>query len=345
MKNNGFRSFPRACGRALLSLAAGLMLGALSLTLIVWLKMRGDHPEVNLLWAAEIAAREGLLPLLTGGLREGPLALLGRGAPTALLALGISLAGQAGMLQLGGAGMYALGAAAAMLCASVPRLPWYACLAAAALAGGLWGAVPGVLKARLQLREALGTALSAWLALYALQGLSPLLSWEAQPRQTELYGIAPLIAGGLALLIWMALRLTVAGLETRLLGESAETAVYAGMNTGRTAFLVLCLSGLLCGAAGGMAYVLGDLGQVPDLSLALTGAGLHGLTAAALAGWHPAGAVCMAAAVQYLSSGAEQVNGALFPPESGDLVLSLILYFSAFAVLTCGRRVKGGRKA
>lgn len=333
MKNKGFHLFLRA----VLCLILGLLFGALAMIAVVWL----GHQEDGIVHAAETAVAEGLLPLLTGGGRDGILALLGRAAPTALLALGVSIAWQAGMLQLGGAGQYALGAAAAMLCASLLNLPWYACLAAAGLAGTLWGALPGVLKSKLRLREALGTALTAWLALYALQALSDLFVWEPA-QEADLLLPAVLIAGGLALLIWLGLKCTVPGLDIRLLGASEKTARYAGADAGKTAFLVLCLSGLLGGAAGGSAYLLGGVNQLPDLSLALTGPGLHSLAAAALAGGHPLGAVCAAIMIQYLSLGAETMNSAAFPQEMAEAVLALILFCCACLML---RRGKGERKA
>lgn len=333
MMNKGMRSFLRA----VLCLALGLVLCALGLTGMAWL----EQSEKNIARAAQTSLEEGLLPLLTGGFREGPLGLLGKAAPTVLLALGVSLAWQAGMLQLGGAGQYALGASAAMLCASLAGLPWYFCLAAAALAGALWGAAPGALKSRFRLREELGTALSAWLALYALQALSPLFNWE-QSRQPDL--LVPLLAaaGGMALLLWLGLRFTVPGLEIRLLGVSEKTARYAGAETGKTAFWVLCLSGLLGGLAGGMAYLTGGVNQLPDLTLALTGPGLRAVAAAALANGNPLGTVCAAVIVQSLSLGAETLRGPLFTVEMGETALALILYGCACFAL---RRGKGGWKA
>ena len=329
MKNKGFRSLLRA----LLCLCLGLLLGVAVMIAAAWLTLG----EIRL----ETVWQEGLLPLLTSGWREGPLVLLGRAAPDALLALGISLAWQGGMLQLGGAGLYALGAAAAMLCGSLLGWPWYACLAVSVLIGTLWGAVPGLLKAKLRLREALGTALTAWLAIYILQALSALIAWE-QPAETVLFIPALAIAGALALLFWLGVKFTVPGLDLRLLGESENTARYAGIDAGKTAFWVLCLSGLLGGAAGGLDYLLGAVNQLPDLSLALTGPGLHGLAAAALAGGHPLGAALAAVAVKYLSLGAGTMNGAVFSPEMGEAILALILYCCAAVALGRG---KGGRRA
>ncbi|MBQ6961298.1 MAG: ABC transporter permease [Clostridia bacterium] len=329
MKNKGFRSF----GRSLLCLCLGLLLGAAVMIAAAWLTLGENRWET--VW------REGLLPLFTGGWREGPLALLGRAAPDAVLSLGISLAWQGGIVQVGGAGLHALGAAAAMLCASLAGLPWYACLAVSALAGGLWGSVPGLLKVKLRLREALGTALTAWLAIYVLQAASTMIAWE-QPAETDLFIPALAIAGVLALLIWLGVKFTVPGLDLRVLGVSEKTARYAGVDTGKTAFWALCLSGLLGGAAGGLDYLLGGANQLPDLSLALTGPGLHGLAAAALAGGHPLGAVAAAVAVKYLSLGAGTMNGAVFSPEMGEAILALILYCCAAFALGPG---KGGRKA
>ena len=341
MMNERFLFFLRAVGRALLSLLLGLLLGALAMSFIAWLKLRAEHPEVDFFRAAEIALREGLLPLLTGGGQEGLLPLLGRAAPSALLALGVSLAWQGGMLQLGGAGQYALGAAAAMLCGSLAGLPWYACLIAAALAGALWGALPGLLKARFHLRTALGTALSTWLAQYALQAFSSLILWQRPDAPVSCIP-ALAVSGASALIVWLFLRFTVLGLEIRLLGVSEKTARYAGADIGKTAFLALCLSGLLGGAAGGLDQVLGCVNGLPDLSLALTGPGLYGLAAAALAGGHPIGAVFAAVGIGYLSVGAETMNSALFSKETGEAVLALILYCCACFALRPG---KGGEEA
>ncbi len=337
MRNKGFRSFLRA----LLCLCFGLLFGAVLMIAAAWLDLRREQPAVGFMEAAETALREGLLPLFTGGWQEGLLKLSGRAVPDALLALSVSLAWQGGMLQLGGPGLYAFGAAAAMLCASTAGLPWYACMAVSALAGGLWGALPGALKMKLHLRTAMGTALTAWLAVYALQAFSPLIVWE-QSQTPDLYVPALLIAGALAMFFWLSVKYTVPGLDLQLLGESEQTARYAGVDPGKTAFWALCLSGLLGGAAGGLDCLLGGVNQLPDLSLALTGPGLHGLAAAALAGGHPLGAVFAAVAVKYLSIGAETMNGAVFSPETGEVMLALILYCCAAFAL---HRGKGGRKA
>lgn len=341
MRNKGFGGFLRALGRALLCLLFGLLCGALAMGAAAYVNQQTAFSWPVLLQAAETAWTAGLVPLFTAGLRNGLLTLLVRSAPLALLALGVSLAWQGGLLQLGGAGQYAFGAAAAMGCAALAGLPWYAALAAACLAGALWGALPGALRGFLRMPEAAGTALTAWLALYLLQTFSEALSW-GQPALEDLSLLSLLLAGGLALAVWLTLKFTVPGLELRVLGESEKTARYAGVRTGRAVFLTLCLSGLLGGAAGGLDYLLGGVEQTPELSLALSGAGLYGLAAAALAGGHPMGAVCMAVVMAYLALGAEALDGWTMPPEAGELALAAALYCGGLLALRKGR---GGKSA
>ena len=281
--------------------------------------------------AWDLAFSEGLLPLLTAGSRDGVYLEACRAVPAALLSLAAALAWQAGLYNLGLAGQYALGAAAAILGAAW-GLPWYVCLMLAALAGALGGAVPGLLKARFHAPEALTGLLMNWVCIYGVQallkglnrgvGLLPDLGWMAFP-----------IAAALALFSWGLLRLTVPGFEIRLLGDSDMTARYAGLSMGKIVIRALTVSGLMAGVGGGLAFLTGAMRTVPNLKLTLTGPGLYGLAAAVLAGGHPMGAAAMGLLISHLAQGASAMDASLFPPETGEAILAIILYLASFRML------------
>ena len=65
----------------------------------------------------------------------------------------ILFAYKAGLFNIGASGQFTMGVLASLLCAYVLGLPWYVCILAAILAGGIWGAIAGVLKAYLNVNE------------------------------------------------------------------------------------------------------------------------------------------------------------------------------------------------
>ena len=331
MRNKAVRSFLFACLRAACCLAVGLAIGAVALTAIAFAQLRSAEPAALFSEAVNLAAAEGLLPLLRGGEARDLLTGLSSAVPVLLLAVGAAYAWQAGLYNLGGGGQYALGSAALILCAYL-GLPWYVCLTAAALAGGLGGMVAGLLKARFQVHEGLATALMNWLCIYgaqaALQSVSGGMSvWP------DFRWAAVIVAGALCVLCTVKLYGSASGLEMRLLGGGEAIARYAGAQAGGTAVRTMFVSGLLGGMAGGLAFLLGTLREAPALTLALTGPGLHGIAAATLACGHPLGAALLGVVISHLAQGAQGMNTAVFPPETGEMVLAVILYTAACLAL------------
>ena len=85
MKMNNRRSFPGVIFRGLCCLLMGLAAGFLAFFGLALLR-GGEGAGVG--DALEAAANKGLLPLLTGAVKEGAIGSLGKSAPLALMALG-----------------------------------------------------------------------------------------------------------------------------------------------------------------------------------------------------------------------------------------------------------------
>ncbi len=200
---------------------------------------------------------------------------------TALLfpALGVALAFRAGLFNIGAEGQIILGGLAAGLAGYLipgpPVLAIAATLVAGALAGGVWGGIAGVLKARFGANEVIATLMLNVIAFLfatylvngplhlpgANEGETPLLARGAwlptlvpETRLTFAFVIALLLAWGLRELFAR----TVLGYELRAAGEAPEAARRAGIDLGRIAFLAMALSGAIAGL-GGATIVTGVL--------------------------------------------------------------------------------------
>ena len=51
------------------------------------------------------------------------------------------------------------------------KLPWFVCLLAAAILGGLWGAIPGFFKAYFNINEVITSIMFNWIGLYLVNEL------------------------------------------------------------------------------------------------------------------------------------------------------------------------------
>jgi len=138
------------------------------------------------------------------------------------------------------------------------------CVIGGALAGGLWGGIPGWLKARFGAHEVINTIMMNYIALglvsFLLNGPmkdpSPTNVIARTPQIAETARIGSLFANPalrvhwgtvlafiVAFLVWFLLWKMTAGFEIRTVGTSSGAARYAGINVGRTIILTMFLSG------------------------------------------------------------------------------------------------------
>ena len=264
--------------------------------------------------AAAVALAVALALLALQGL--GPVdavALLARGAfgdlpalcatarklvPLLLCSAGVLLAFQAGLWNIGAEGQLLAGALAAGW-AGVASGSWLAALAAGALGGALWAALPAALALWRRVPEVLSTLMLNGVALELLRWLvtgplqepshqfpqSAQLPAAARLPQAELARSASLHLGlPLALLAtllvgWLLTR-TRFGLALRAGAESPRLVLALGLPLRRWRFLAFALAGALAGLAGAV-EVTGVAGAV-DRSLA-SGVGYAAIATALLA--------------------------------------------------------------
>ena len=103
---------------------------------------------------AQNAWGNGFMRIIKGGFYDFPYGVgktLTQAAPLIMTGLSVAFAFKTGLFNIGAAGQYTLGAFGALYCALILQLPWYICLLVSALFGAVWGAIPGIFKAYLNI--------------------------------------------------------------------------------------------------------------------------------------------------------------------------------------------------
>jgi general nucleoside transport system permease protein len=241
--------------------------------------------------------------------------------PLILVGLAVAFAFRAGMFNIGGQGQYTVGGIVAVWVGSSfagmpPVLHIVFAIVAAALAGGAWAGIAGVLKATTGANEVISTIMlnwiGIWLGVYCFQLGGPLhnphmpstpvssnvvagaklpVFWGSASLQGLDIGI--FIAVALAIVFGLLINRTRLGYEARTVGFNPDAARYAGVNVGRTWVRVM----LICGAFAGVAASLDILGWEFNLftnNIQVSQIGFYGI-AVALLGRNTAGGTVAAA--------------------------------------------------
>ncbi len=262
---------------------------------------------------------EAYAELLKGmfGSKDRIAASLGRSTPYIGAALSVAFAFRAGLFNIGVEGQLLIGATVAAWVGTWSMLSDFPglvlipiILLAGVVGGGLYGAIPGVLKARTGAHEVIVTIMLNSIAVLYVRWLvgsqDPVIlrdmtasrpQSEAIPdaaRLPELVsGGQPLHFGfflmlGLCFVVWFVLQRTTTGFEVRMVGASAHAARYAGVRVNRVIVLVMVSAGALAGIAGA-SEVAGTTGfLLPGVFLAV---GFDSIAIALLARANPFGIV------------------------------------------------------
>jgi simple sugar transport system permease protein len=146
------------------------------------------------------------------------------------------------------------------------------------IGGGLWGLVPAYFKTKFGTNETLFTLMLNYIALYTIRyltegpwhdpessGFPKIASFIENARLDQIFGVHAgwLIGLVLVVVVFIYIRFTKHGYEISVVGESVNTARYAGMNVKKIMMRTMFISGAICGIAGmtqvsGAAYTLGE---------------------------------------------------------------------------------------
>lgn len=195
-------------------------------------------------------------------------------SPLILGGLSFAIGARAGLFNIGIEGQLVMGGfAAGLVGAWNLGLPAWLylplALLASVVAGGIWGLIPGVLRAATGAHEVISTIMLNYLAFrlitYLIQKQSSWLPVDPNVQGTKKVVAAArlpkildgtrvhagiLIALAAAILLWLVLYKTTFGYRVRTVGLSRGAASYGGINWGVTISIAMAISGALAGLAG-----------------------------------------------------------------------------------------------
>jgi len=268
--------------------------------------------------------------------------------PYIFAGLAVALGFRCGVFNIGVEGQLYIGAvAAAFLGYSLAGLPTYIHLPVAflggALAGGLWAAVPGLLKALRGAHEVITTIMMNYIAFrltdYLLTGpmkrpgyvpISPtILDTAKMPRLLPdlRFHVGFFVALAVAGLVYWFLWKTTLGFEIRTVGANPSAARYAGISVTRNLVLAMALSGALAGLAGANEVV----GLNYNLAQAFSsGYGFDSIALSLLGRSHPVGVVIASLLWGFLRAGSTPMQlRADIPRDIVFIIQALVIFFVA----------------
>ena len=269
--------------------------------------------------------------------------------------------------NIGAEGQVLIGGVASMLlmvnCSSLPNgvlLPLM--LLTALAAGALWGLIPAFFKANWNTNETLFTLMMNYIAMQVVTFC--VVFWE-NPAGSNSVGIVnastkagwlPALFGlnygwnlvlvlSLTVLVYVYLRYSKQGYEIAYVGQSENTARYAGISVKKVILRTMAISGAMCGLAGFMLVS----GASHTISTTLSGG--RGFTAIVVAWLSKLNTFVMAFvsyALVFMQKGASQIASQFNLNENvSEIVTGIILFF----VLGCeffinfSVKLRGRRKA
>lgn len=270
--------------------------------------------------------------------------------PYILSGLAVAFAFRTGLFNIGVEGQVFVGWLASVWVGTALDLPMIIHLPlsilAAAAAGGLWGFVPGYLKAKFGVHEVIVSIMMNYVALYTVNALIRSVLTDNEDRTEYVKESASLASGWLsdltefsrlhygiiiailaAIIMWFILEKTTKGYELRSVGFNVHASKYAGMNVNRNIITSFIISGGFAGVAGAMEG-LGTF-QFMSINSAFTNIGFDGIAVALLGGNTALGSVLAAFLFGTLKVGALNMPSSGVPKELVDIVVALIIFFVA----------------
>jgi len=198
------------------------------------------------------------------GDRDSIITTIIKTVPLLIAGLGVALAFRGGLFNIGVEGQLFLGSVATVIVGTRLHAPAFIhiplTILAGVLAGALWAAIPGYLKARTGANEVITTIMTNYIAIrvitWSIGANGPLRKGTSVVPETssllETARLPVLIAGtrlhagilialALAILVYYLLFRSTLGLEIRAVGMNIHAAQYSGINVNRTIVLTMAM--------------------------------------------------------------------------------------------------------
>ena len=361
---------------SLISIVIGMAVGALIVVLVGLL-----NPSMGLgtMWEGVRLVFGGLFSTgrdaagqLTFGFNPTNIGnMLFRATPLILTGLSVAVAYKTGLFNIGAPGQYLMGTAATLILAlSIPTetvpapLVWVIAFVGGSLAGAVWGCIPGLVKAFLNINEVLACIMTNWIA-------ANLVTWmfdrgslfenlqnhventkTAYIYKTSFNGVETskmgldlifpnsqvnggiIIAIVIAILMYILMNKTTLGYELKACGANRHAARYAGISDKRNIVLSMAIAGALSGAAASLYYLAGNTEFFWSTYQSLPATGFNGIPVALLAVCNPIGVIFTGCFMSMLDIvGLQLTNLTAYNEYITDVIIAIIVYLSAFSLV------------
>ncbi len=268
-----------------------------------------------------------------------------------LIAVGLTPAFRMKFWNLGAEGQILIGgaASAAVMIYFAPSLPpvltMIILLAASMIAGMLWGFLPAFFKAKFNTNETLFTLMMNYVAMQIVTFCVVL--WEHPAgsnsvgviNQSTRAGWFPRI-GGLEYLMNVIIVVLVTVLtELSVVGESHNTARYAGIDVKKVIIRTMMISSAICGLSG--AVIVSGASHTISTSTA-GGRGFTAVVVAWLAQFNPFAMIATSALLVFMQQGSIQIASQYGLNENAsDIITGIILFFLVGCEFFIRYRIEG----
>lgn len=358
---------------SLISMLIGLVFGSIIVLIVALcsgaITIKGGLEGIQLVFFGVFAKGREAGELVFGFNPQYMGDLLFRATPLILTGLSVAVAFKTGLFNIGAPGQYLMGTAATLyLALSIPTsvvpawLVWVIAFLGGMLAGALWGAIPGLLKATLNINEVLACIMTNWIAANLVTWFfenSPLRNSDESAggkigyiRKTVENGVATpklgldklfpgsqanagiFVAILLAIAVYILMTKTTFGYQLKACGSNRFAAKYAGIADKRNIVFSMAIAGALSGAGAALYYLSGNTELFWSTYQSLPAVGFNGIPVALLAVNHPIGVIfaglfmsmlnIAGTALKYLTPYNEYIT---------DIIIATIVYLSAFSLV------------
>ena len=352
---------------SLLSILIGLLVGAV-LILIVGvsnksLGLKSAWEGIRLVLFGLFSTGRDASGALTFGFNPTSIGnMLFRATPLIMTGLSVAVAFKTGLFNIGAPGQYLMGTLVSLCIAlGIPS--------SSVAAGALWGAIPGALKAFLNINEVLASIMTNWLAANLVTWMFDISNFKNLVENTKsgyiykttyndvataklgldkLFPNSQVNAGILVAILfaigmYILMNKTTLGYELKACGMNRHSARYAGIRDKRNIVLSMAIAGGLAGGGAALYYLSGNTEFFWSTYQTLPAEGFNGIPVALLAVNNPIAVIFTAIFMSVLDiAGLQLTNLTAYNEYITDVIIAAIVYLSAFSLVI--RMLLDGRK-
>ena len=279
--------------------------------------------------------------------------------PILMTGLSVGFAFKMGLFNIGSSGQYTMGMFFALYVGFMWDLPdpikWVVCVLAGMIGGMIWGFIPGIFKALFNVNEVITSIMFNYIGMYLVDMLiqgNATMYISTKTRTAYLPAAAQIPSLGvensnvnfsiiiaiiIAIILSIVLNKTTFGYELRATGLNKFASKYAGMSDKKNTVLTMVIAGGLSGLGGAFAIlapstIAGSSMTYEPISV-IAAAGFTGIAVALLGFANPVGIIFSAIFISHIQRGGTLASLLGYKPEIIDVVIAVIIYFSAFALI------------